>query len=215
MILIPVLSFPRERKKTTCWASCAQCAGNAWVREGVSPQARVPGRLEYAHLWLKHTNSSKPEFLTSFWRMCKMPHITEHSLLDKHWKKCSHFLRYLIHPITPGRNWYYPYFIVGSWGSGRRIHSGSHHKWWSPHSDPDLITDCALLTCTRAYPTSQKRADQIHHFLENVAVVVSNSIWSLTSWLCFWSLKIKSWPSYRHPKWGSWRVLRWQSSSRL
>lgn len=57
------------------------------------------------------------------------------------------------------------------------------------------------------YATSQEQANRLHHFLKKVAVVVSNSISNITAWLWFLNLKIKSWPSYCHPKWGSWRVF--------
>lgn len=37
--------------------------------------------------------------------------------------------------------------------------------------------------------------------------MISNSLSNITSWLWFQSLKIKSWPSYWDPRWGSWRVF--------
>lgn len=44
------------------------------------------------------------------------------------------------------------------------------------------------------YPVSREQANRIHNVTENVAVIVSNSVSSITSWLWFLSQNIKAGP---------------------
>lgn len=150
MILIPVLSFLEEVKKMR---SVPAMPTSERERERVYTQAHVPGGWQYTHLLLKYTNSKKPEFLMSFWRIWKMPYVYWALSVGQALKKVLTLLKILFNspnnPMRKGLLLSLPYRCAteadteevtcsGSHSESALIHAlGNLHSWSAPRFIPD------------------------------------------------------------------------------